>query len=118
MAAALLMVAYHPLPVDSAFTPTTVLALVGGIAAVAVLLVRQIHTITLSPWPGLRAMEAMAITVPLFVLPEHSAPGSFSEPLSRTDALYFAMTVFSTVGSGDVTARSQPARLLTTGGSH
>ncbi|MGW6389922.1 potassium channel family protein [Streptomyces sp. NPDC055103] len=123
MTAALLMVAYYLLPMDSAFTPTTVLVLVGGIAAVAVLLAWQIHTITLSPWPGLRAMEAMAITVPLFVLLfatacvllEHSAPGSFSEPLSRTDALYFAMTVFSTVGFGDITARSQPARLLTTG---
>ncbi|WP_078909442.1 ion channel [Streptomyces virginiae] len=60
---------------------------------------------------------------PLFVLlyatacflPENSTPGSFSEPLSRTDGLYFAMTVFSTVGFGDITARSEPARLLTTG---
>ncbi|WP_329316362.1 potassium channel family protein [Streptomyces sp. NBC_01278] len=92
-------------------------------SAVAVLLSWQIYQITLSPRPGLKAMEAMAITVPLFVLlyaaacflMEHSAPGSFSEPLSRTDALYFAMTVFSTVGFGDITARSEPARLLTTG---
>ncbi|MEU9082767.1 potassium channel family protein [Streptomyces sp. NPDC048357] len=121
--AALLVTAYYLLPMDSAFTATTVLALTGGIAAVAVLLSWQIRRITVSPWPGLKAMEAMAITVPLFVLLyatacfllEHSAPGSFSEPLSRTDGLYFAMTVFSTVGFGDITARSEPARLLTTG---
>lgn len=119
----LLVAAYYLLPMDSAFTATTVLVLTGGIAAVAVLLAWQIRRITLSPWPGLKAMEAVAITAPLFVLLyatacfllEHSAPGSFSEPLSRTDALYFAMTVFSTVGFGDITARSEPARLLTTG---
>ncbi|MFI1280985.1 ion channel [Streptomyces sp. NPDC020858] len=46
---------------------------------------------------------------------EHSAPGSFSEPLSRTDGLHFEMTVFSTVGFGDVTMRSESAGLLTTG---
>ncbi|MFJ3830695.1 potassium channel family protein [Streptomyces sp. NPDC090046] len=121
--ATLLVAAYYLLPMDSAFTATTVLVLTGGIAAVVVLLSWQIRRITLSPWPGLKAMEAMAITVPLFVLLyatacfllERSAPGSFSEPLSRTDGLYFAMTVFSTVGFGDITARSETARLLTTG---
>ncbi|WP_406388878.1 potassium channel family protein [Streptomyces sp. NBC_00211] len=121
--ATLLVAAYYLLPMDSEFTVTTVLALLGGIAAVAGLLAWQIYQITLAPRPGLRAMEAMAITVPLFILLyaaacfvlEHSAPGSFSEPLSRTDGLYFAMTVFSTVGFGDITARSESARLLTTG---
>ncbi|MFD9378697.1 potassium channel family protein [Streptomyces sp. NPDC059999] len=122
-AVALLTAAYYLLPMESAFTTTTVLVLVGGIAAVAALLVWQIQTIARSRWPGLKAMEGMAITIPLFVLMyaaacflmEHSAPGSFSEPLTRTDALYFAMTVFSTVGFGDISARSEPARLLTTG---
>lgn len=121
--ATLLVAAYYLLPMDSAFTATTVVLLTVGIAAVVVLLSWQIRRITLSPWPGLKAMEGMAITVPLFILLyatacfllEHSAPGSFSEPLSRTDGLYFAMTVFSTVGFGDITARSETARLLTTG---
>ncbi|MFE9629440.1 potassium channel family protein [Streptomyces sp. NPDC006463] len=121
--ATLLVAAYFLLPMDSAFTVTTFLALFGGVVVVAALLSWQIYRITLSPRPGLKAMEAMAITVPLFVLLyatacfllEHSASGSFSEPLSRTDALYFAMTVFSTVGFGDITARSESARLLTTG---
>ncbi|MEU9418028.1 potassium channel family protein [Streptomyces sp. NPDC048272] len=122
-AVALLVAAYYLLPMESAFTTTTVLVLVAGITAVAALLAWQIQQIARSPWPGLKAMEGMAITVPLFVLMyasacflmEHSGPGSFSEPLTRTDALYFAMTVFSTVGFGDITARSEPARLLTTG---
>ncbi|MFG2991218.1 potassium channel family protein [Streptomyces sp. NPDC048257] len=121
--AGVLVTGYYLLPLGSAFTTGPVLALAGGIAALALLLAWQIRRITLSPWPGLRAMEALAVTVPLVVLlfatayglMERSAAGSFSEELSRTDALYFSMTVFSTVGFGDVTARSQAARLLTTG---
>ncbi|WP_326752592.1 potassium channel family protein [Streptomyces hirsutus] len=46
---------------------------------------------------------------------ERGASNSFSESLSRTDAPYFAMPVFSTVGFGDITPRSEEARLLTAG---
>jgi hypothetical protein len=37
---------------------------------------------------------------------------NFSEPLSRIDALYFTVTVFATVGFGDITATSDAARIL------
>jgi len=40
--------------------------------------------------------------------------GSFSQPMTRTNALYFTVTVFSTVGFGDITAKTDPARLLVT----
>ena len=35
-------------------------------------------------------------------------------PLSRTDAMYFSTTVFTTVGFGDITAKSEVARLVVT----
>jgi hypothetical protein len=38
---------------------------------------------------------------------------AFSEPLSRTDALYFTITVFSTVGFGDIVPRADLARIVT-----
>ena len=42
-------------------------------------------------------------------------PGNFSqENLSRTDTLYFAVTIFSTVGFGDISATSESARLVVT----
>ena len=37
-------------------------------------------------------------------------PGSFTEPLTRTDSLYFVVTVFATVGFGDITPLSLSAR--------
>jgi len=75
------------------------------------------------PFPGLRAVEALAISVPYFLLLfastyyvlANDSASSFAGPLTRTDALYFAVTVFSTVGFGDITARSQMARLVVTG---
>ena len=41
--------------------------------------------------------------------------GNFSQPLSRTDAIYFTVTVFATVGFGDITAKTEVARLVVTG---
>jgi hypothetical protein len=40
---------------------------------------------------------------------------NFSEPMTRTDALYFTVTVFATVGFGDITAKTEAARLVVTG---
>lgn len=119
----LLLAAYYLLPLDSAFTAGTVAALAVGIAAVALLLVWQARVIARSARPRLRAAETLATSLPLFILLfsatyyllERSAPESFSEALSRSDALYFTMTVFATVGFGDISPRSTPARLLATG---
>ena len=49
-----------------------------------------------------------------FVLERLSA-GTFSQPLTRSDSLYFTVTVFSTVGFGDITPKTELARLLVTG---
>ena len=38
--------------------------------------------------------------------------GTFSEALTRSDALYFVVTVFSTVGFGDISPRGEAARLV------
>ncbi len=39
-------------------------------------------------------------------------PESFTEPLGRTDGLYFTVTVFATVGFGDITPVTELARVL------
>jgi hypothetical protein len=35
--------------------------------------------------------------------------------MTRTNALYFTVTVFATVGFGDITAKTEAARLVVTG---
>ncbi|MFE3526751.1 potassium channel family protein [Streptomyces sp. NPDC059161] len=40
-------------------------------------------------------------------------PGSFSGPLTRTASLYFTLVTFSSVGYGDIVARSDAARIVT-----
>lgn len=114
-----LLVAYYLLP----FTGKTVdvTSLVLGLSGVAVLFAVQIRSIALSDHPRLRAVEALATTIPLFLLLyattyyllEASTPGSFTQPLTRTDSLYFTLTVFSTVGFGDIVPLTEPARVVT-----
>jgi voltage-gated potassium channel Kch len=41
-------------------------------------------------------------------------PATFTEPLSRSDAIYFAVTIFATVGFGDISAQTETARLVVT----
>ncbi len=42
-------------------------------------------------------------------------PAAFTETLSRSDALYFTIVVFSTVGFGDITPDAEAARLVVGG---
>ena len=83
----------------------------------------QVRSIIRSPFPGLRAIEALATSVPLFLLLFAStyvvmaaiSASNFGGPLTHTDGLYFTVTVFSTVAFGDITAKTQAARLVATG---
>ncbi|MGW1543008.1 potassium channel family protein [Streptomyces sp. NPDC002309] len=114
-----LVTAYFLIPMENV-DAETVAWLVCGLLAVVVVFSWEIRTIVRSPHPRLKAVEALAATVPLFLLLFASAyyllgrscPAAFSEPLTRTDALYFALTTFATVGYGDITARSQTGRVL------
>ena len=49
----------------------------------------------------------------VYTLMSTSAPGSFIEVLDRTDALYFTMTVFTTIGFGDIASVTHAARIVT-----
>ena len=71
-------------------------------------MVWEVRAIAGARYPGLRAAEALGLILPLFLVlfaaayfvMERVPAASFTEPLTRTDALYFAVTVFSTVGFG------------------
>ncbi|MFE9774056.1 potassium channel family protein [Streptomyces sp. NPDC005931] len=115
-----LLTAYFLLPLDERGTAGASALLVCGLLAVLLVFAWEVRVIARSPHPRLRAVEALAATLVLFLvlfagayyLLDRSTPGSFSEPLTRTDALYFTLTTFSTVGYGDIAARSQTGRVL------
>ncbi len=80
----------------------------------------QIRRIARSTHPGLRAVEAFAVSLPLFLLIfagtyfvlGREQACAFTQAMTRTDALYFAITVFTTVGFGDIAPVSQTARII------
>jgi hypothetical protein len=120
LSAAGLVTVYYVLPLDGRLTSGASVVLACGLLLVVVVFWWEVRAIVDSPWPRLKALEALATTLALFLLLfagayfllEHTTPGSFSEPLTKTDSLYFTLTTFTTVGYGDIAARSQPGRVL------
>jgi hypothetical protein len=113
---------YYLLPLNRSSPWAAVTALVVGLVLFIGLVAFQVRSIVRSRFPGLRAIEALATSIPLFLLLFASvyvvlstfSTGDFSQPLTHTDALYFTVTVFSTVGFGDITATTEGARLVVT----
>ena len=120
LAAVVLVVLYYVLPLDRRWDSDTAIRLLVGIVVFAGVMVWQVRAIAGSRYPGLRAAETLGLILPLFLVlfastyfvMERASAGSFTEPLTRTDALYFTVTVFSTVGFGDITAKSETARVV------
>ena len=114
---------YYLLPLDRLNGVPLIVVLTVALVALATAMVFQVRATVGATHPALRAVEALATTIPLFLLlfsatyfvMSEAAPDNFNaHVLSRTDALYFAVTTFSTVGFGDIVATSQEARLLVT----
>lgn len=119
--AAAVIVGYFALPLDSS-RAWGGLELLVGLVLIAGLLTWQVRGILRSPVPGVQAIATLAVTVPLFLvlfaatyyLMADADESNFSEPLTRLDSLYFTVTMFATVGFGDITAASQAARGVAT----
>ncbi|MGH3240506.1 MAG: potassium channel family protein [Spirillospora sp.] len=117
-----LLAAYFAAPLNRSFTPMAAVTLIAALVALGVFVAWQARAIVRSPSPRMRATEALATSVPLFLLVfsasyclmGHGDEDDFSEPLTHLDALYFTVTVFASVGFGDIVPRSQTARALTT----
>jgi voltage-gated potassium channel len=118
--AAVLVVLYYVLPLDRPWDSDTAVRLLIGLLVFTGVMVWGVRTIAGSPYPGVRAAEALALVLPFFLLlfastyfeMERNSAASFTQPLTRTDALYFTVTVFTTVGFGDITAKSETARVV------
>ena len=118
---AVLVTAYFLLPFTRLLNGRLIVEFVAGVLIVIIVLISQTVLTLRSRYPLLRSVEAMATSIPLFLvvfstthyLVNELNPGSYSEPMTRFDALYFTMSTFATVGFGDITAISVPARFVT-----
>ena len=115
-----LVVLYYLLPLDRPLDTGTAVRLLIGLLVFAGLTVWQVRAIAGSRYPGLRAAETLGFIVPFYLLlfastyflMERASAANFTQPLTRTDALYFSVTVFATVGFGDIAAKSETARVV------
>jgi voltage-gated potassium channel len=90
------------------------------VALVSAVFAWQIRRISVAALPELRAVEALGIVIALFLVlfsgiylaMSHESPVTFTQRLDQTRALYFTISVFSTVGFGDITPRTDTARLV------
>ena len=110
---------YYVLPVQNLYGDTAIVRLGGSGLVFIGVLAWQIRAIMRAELPELRALEAGGVAVALFLVLfstvyltlAHASAADFSEPLDHTEALYFTITVLSTVGFGDITPKTDFARI-------
>ena len=119
--AAVLIAVYYLAPLSRLADVPLGLLLAVGMTALITVATLQVRAVIQARHPGIRAIQALTTIAPLFLLlfavtyfvMAQTDVGSFDEEaFTRTDALYFAVTVFATVGFGDITPASQAARLV------
>jgi voltage-gated potassium channel len=121
-ASIVLLAVYYQAPLDRPLSWATGWLFGMALLLFAVIMAFQLRGILRSQQPRLRAVRALGLALPLLPVIFASAyctiaaqqPGAFSEPLGRTDGIYFTVTVFSTVGLGDISPVTELARVLVT----
>jgi voltage-gated potassium channel len=122
LSVSVLLVAYALIPTKSSGEGSDVPWLILELCVFGVVVGIQLPAIIKSKHPVLRAAEALAVLVPLYLLifariylwNSLNDPAAFTRPLDNTTALYFTVTVFATVGFGDIVAQTNTMRLLVT----
>jgi hypothetical protein len=116
---ALLLFAYYRAPLDRTLTLMSGVLFAGILLFLTLVFIIEVRGILASKRPLLRAIRTIAVGVPLllvlfaatYCLVDGQQSGAFSEPLNRTDGLYFALTTFATVGYGDISPVTELARV-------
>jgi voltage-gated potassium channel len=119
---AVIFAAYAQAPLGEPPDLAVTLRIFVSFVVLVAVLVWQVWAINHSHYPMLRGIEAVAVSLPLFItmfaatysVMAQMEPNSFNERLTRLDAMYFAVTVFATVGFGDIVPTSEVARAVVT----
>lgn len=120
LTALVLLIVYFVVPLDRVESISGVLTLAAGFVVVLLVSAWQVRKILAAEYPALQAIEALTAVLSVYIVVFAAVyfrmsvvgPGNFDEPLSHIDALYFCLTVFTTVGFGDITAESELARAV------
>jgi voltage-gated potassium channel len=122
LSVAMLLLIYALLPAEATATTDALVRLVAALVFGALVIALQVHGIRSANYPVLRAIEAAINAIFAFIIVfalfylglARSNPASFNEPLNHISAFYFTVTILATVGFGDISARSDVARLVVT----
>jgi voltage-gated potassium channel len=117
-----LCAAYFLIPIRSFDGGAEVPWLILQLTVFGVVVAIQVPAIVNAKYPILRAAEAALLLVPVYLLifariyvsNSLDDPSGFSRPLDDVTGLYFTVTVFSTVGFGDIVAKTTSMRMLVT----
>jgi voltage-gated potassium channel len=112
-----LIAVYYAIPEASDDAADAFPRLAVGLLIFAALLAWQNSRIGRVELPELRAARSLGSAIPLFLTVfatiylslSHTSAANFSQRLDHTRALYFTVTVFSTVGFGDITPTTDAA---------
>ncbi len=115
-----LVAVYYALPEGRFGSSGAIVRLAVGVLLVFGVFAWQTHRIVHAELPALRAVVSMAVLIPLFLLVfsalylslSKTSPATFNENLDHSSALYFTITVFSTVGFGDIVPTTDTARII------
>ena len=117
-----LFAAYFLIPTRSADQGSDVPWMILQLCLFGVIVGIQVPAIVKARYPILRAVETLAILIPLYLVifariylsTSLNDPSTFTQPLNDVTALYFAVTVFASVGFGDIVAQTDGVRLFVT----
>ena len=110
---------YYLIPFTDRTSAQAVARFALGIVVFVLVFAWSLRRVTRAEFPGLRAVRALGVAIPLFLVVfavlylslSQASATHFSEPLDHTGALYLVITVFSTVGFGDITPEGNLARI-------
>jgi NAD/NADP transhydrogenase beta subunit len=116
-----LLTVYYQAPLDRPASLRVAVWLGVGLIALGAAVGWQARMIAMSDMPRVRAVETAVVGLAallilyasVYVVMSHDDPGSFTEVLGRTGALYYTMTIFATVGFGDITPTTDSTRIVT-----
>ncbi|MFW0783067.1 potassium channel family protein [Gordonia sp. CPCC 206044] len=119
LAAVILLVGYFLLPINRT-SDFNLVGLIVGTVLLGLFCLWEVRHFIRSPYPVATAVEMLVALAAFYIVTFATAyflmsdygQSSFNERLTRVDALYFCLTVFTTTGFGDIAATSQAARVV------